>query len=314
MASDEVTVRIGEVIVNEGERSSDLYILLSGKVAVFKGIHKVAELDNPGTVIGEMSFFLGEQRSATLVAMSEVLMQKVSKSKLADFFSTNPEFAIKVASSLADKLNDTTQKVETLQSIKSKYERMQELAKNNTELQRIINDVTAAHTKSAEKIKDLLNQQSMMSQKVVEPFVGSTLDTVQSFLQTTGTKDTPFEFGTQRVQMDAASLVNILGDLQGWYVLGFPKATALSMTSKLTGGTYSDFTDDVVNFIKEFNNIIIGIVVSAMSEYKLTISTPTTVFGSETIRNMASKSPSIVIPFDTEFGKFYSIIYIEIVK
>lgn len=314
MAIEKVTFREGEVVFNEGERTTDLYYLVSGKLDVFKGTMKIAEIDKPGSFIGEMSFFLGDKRTATVIAQSSVELKKASMGKITKFFATNPKKALEVARSLASRLNDTSAQVMELMKYKQIYEQLSDYSEKNKQLRKILDSFEQKHDESMEKMKVMLNEKSMTSKKIIQPFVKRTLESVENFMSAEVKKEDSFSFGDKRLQMDISSLVNIVGDCKGWYVLAFPKSTALKMASRGCGETYKDVNDDVVNFIKEFNNIIIGWIVSSIEEYSLTISTPSIIFGTRSIKNMVKNEPSLVVPFRTSLGTFYALLSLHLIR
>lgn len=65
----------GETLIVEGETADDFFIVLNGRFIVFSGETAIAEIA-PGEPIGEMAFFSGETRSASVVAArrSQVLV------------------------------------------------------------------------------------------------------------------------------------------------------------------------------------------------------------------------------------------------
>ena len=69
--------RGGETILVEAEPSDGWYVLLSGKVGVYKKDFSVAEISKPGTVIGELGFLLNIPRTATLIAQESTLLLHV---------------------------------------------------------------------------------------------------------------------------------------------------------------------------------------------------------------------------------------------
>ncbi len=99
----------GTVLFEEGDASRDLYVLLSGAVSVTRAGWEVAEIAEPGAYFGEMSSLLGEPRSATVTALSEVRVLVVPPERLEDFFGTTPQLALRMARELARRLADTTQ-------------------------------------------------------------------------------------------------------------------------------------------------------------------------------------------------------------
>ena len=56
----------GQTIFLEGDDTQDLYVLVSGQVEIFKGDQKIRDIAEEGSVFGEVSFFLGDQRTASL--------------------------------------------------------------------------------------------------------------------------------------------------------------------------------------------------------------------------------------------------------
>ncbi|MFO7710161.1 MAG: cyclic nucleotide-binding domain-containing protein [Candidatus Woesearchaeota archaeon] len=314
MGTEQVTFNIGEVIVNEGEHSYDLYKLISGTVSIFKGTTKVTSISEPGELLGEMSFFIGKKRSATMVAETNVELERISKDGLADYFKENPDFAINISESLAKRLQDTTQRLTELERYKKMYDEIVKYAHSHPKLLETLDSFEKVQEWQEEKLKEMLNKKSLMSQKIIRPFVENTVNAVQQFLNTHVGQDEPFAFGEKDIDLDAASVVNLLGEFNGWYVMAFPKDVALAMTSKITGKEYDELNEDVVNYIKEINNIIIGWIIGAVKGYKFSISTPTAIFGADAVKNMISETPSMVIPFKTEFGEFYTIIFINIMK
>ncbi|MGM5488552.1 MAG: cyclic nucleotide-binding domain-containing protein [Nanobdellota archaeon] len=314
MGTETVRFNVGEVIVNEGEHSYDLYKLVKGTVSIFKGTTKVTSISDEGALLGEMSFFIGKKRSATMVAETSVELERISKEGLADYFKDNPDFAINVASSLAGRLQDTTQRLTELERYKRMYDEIVKYAHSHPQLLETLDSFEKVQEWQEEKLKEMLNKKSLMSQKIIRPFVDNTVTSVQQFLDSEVEEQEPFAFGEKDLALDAASVVNLIGEFNGWYIMAFPKEVSLSMTSKLTGKEYTELNEDVVNFIKEINNIIIGWIIGAIKGYKFTISTPTAIFGAKAVRNMIGETPSMVVPFKTPFGEFYTIIFINIMK
>src|SRR4051812_39806602 len=62
-----------EVIAEEGSPSVGWYVLLSGRVGVFKGELQIAEFSTRGAVFGEISSILRRPRTARLVALEPTM-------------------------------------------------------------------------------------------------------------------------------------------------------------------------------------------------------------------------------------------------
>ncbi|MCG6881284.1 MAG: cyclic nucleotide-binding domain-containing protein, partial [Deltaproteobacteria bacterium] len=67
-----VSYQTGETLFFEGDDTQDIYVLVSGRLDILKGTKKIAEIIKEGAVFGEMSFLLGEKRTATVKAMTDV--------------------------------------------------------------------------------------------------------------------------------------------------------------------------------------------------------------------------------------------------
>jgi len=98
---------IGEIIAKMGDQADAWYILLSGRVGVFKRDFSVAEISERGTVFGELGCLLNIPRTATLQALepTAVLYVKMSMDEVVEHY---PAFAKRILVSLAERLAKTT--------------------------------------------------------------------------------------------------------------------------------------------------------------------------------------------------------------
>ena len=103
------TFRAGETIFLEGDDTQDIYFLVSGAVAILKGRRKITEISDQGSVFGEMSFLLGERRTATVKAATDVRCVKIPKDEISSFIREFPEIMEEFAKFLAKRLDETSQ-------------------------------------------------------------------------------------------------------------------------------------------------------------------------------------------------------------
>jgi CRP/FNR family cyclic AMP-dependent transcriptional regulator len=96
-----------EIISKEGDLTFDWYVLVSGRIGVYKGEQKVGEFSERGVIFGELSGLLARPRTATMVAIveSEVM---VIESSIDEVVRTHPDIAHKILLSLAERLAKTT--------------------------------------------------------------------------------------------------------------------------------------------------------------------------------------------------------------
>lgn len=96
-----------EIICHQGDTGQYIYILQSGRLGIYKDDQLVSEYSKPGTILGEMSIILGDERSASIKAMED---SKVSVIRLSviDMVQNFPSFTVKILTVLAERLKETT--------------------------------------------------------------------------------------------------------------------------------------------------------------------------------------------------------------
>ena len=95
------------LIAEEGSAGGGWYVLLSGRVGVFKRDVKVAEFGTRGMVFGEISSILGRPRTARLVALEPTQVVHF-EADLDELIAHHPAVAKTVLISLAQRLERTT--------------------------------------------------------------------------------------------------------------------------------------------------------------------------------------------------------------
>ena len=99
----------GEKIIVEGTPGLDMYIILSGKVKVYKRINKkrlnLATL-GPDDFFGEMSLFLHSPRTATVEAVEKSEILTCDKKIFLDMVREEPELAAQILSTMAKRLQE----------------------------------------------------------------------------------------------------------------------------------------------------------------------------------------------------------------
>jgi CRP-like cAMP-binding protein len=98
----------GDVIAEEGSPGGGWYVLLSGRVAVFKQGTKITEFSTRGIVFGEISSILSKPRTARLVAVEPCQVVHFD-ANLDELVAKYPGVAKTVLISLAQRLEKTTE-------------------------------------------------------------------------------------------------------------------------------------------------------------------------------------------------------------
>jgi len=116
----------GEVLINEGDVSDALFILVSGQLKVFtsdeKGRELIYNILEPGEFFGEM-FLDGGPRSASVKAIVDAQCVVIDQAKFRGFMAAYPEFAEQLVATLIGRLRHATQQIRGL-ALDGVYERM----------------------------------------------------------------------------------------------------------------------------------------------------------------------------------------------
>ena len=97
----------GHIIEEEGSASLGWYVLLSGRVGVFKQNAQIAEFSKRGAVFGEIGSILRKPRSARLVALEPSSVMYFN-CDLDELVTQHPKVAKTMLMSLAERLVKTT--------------------------------------------------------------------------------------------------------------------------------------------------------------------------------------------------------------
>jgi len=108
----------GEVIVEQGEKSNTLFIILTGRVRVVtsdkRGREVILATLQPGDYIGEMSLIDNEAHSATVRAEVQTDMLALGRAEFARCLPENSSMAYAIMKGLVQRLRQADRKIESL--------------------------------------------------------------------------------------------------------------------------------------------------------------------------------------------------------
>ena len=114
------------IIISEGDETSSLYIILSGKVRVFGSDEKSKEVtllvQEAGSYFGELALLSDEPRSATVQALEQTVCGVISKVDFINWLKSHPDVAISLLGVLSEKIRFLTEKVKQM-ALSNVYER-----------------------------------------------------------------------------------------------------------------------------------------------------------------------------------------------
>jgi CRP-like cAMP-binding protein len=106
----------GQVLINEGDESDCVYILVAGELAIYKydreaQRHNVIAHASPGEMVGEMSFLDNLPRSASVKATTDCELQMMNRTSFDNLLLTQDKFIQNLIKTLSDRLRKANQKI-----------------------------------------------------------------------------------------------------------------------------------------------------------------------------------------------------------
>lgn len=144
-----------------------------------------------------------------------------------------------------------------------------------------------------------------MDVKFINPFVASIANVFETMVNTKVKVEKPMLKQADLITAEVSGIIGLSGDVQGCVVLSFPGDVATKIASKFAGTelpvNHPDFTDAV----GELANMVAG---NAKKDFPdqadVSISLPSVIIGPGHKVSQSKSSPFLVIPCDTEFGRF----------
>ncbi|MFA5111560.1 MAG: cyclic nucleotide-binding domain-containing protein [Desulfobaccales bacterium] len=120
----EVSVPAGTRIVSQGEAPEFFYVIQSGRVRVFRETEDRIRTDltelGPGTYFGEVALVTGQPRTASVEALEDAKLVKVSKQEFDSLLDQNPQLARHIIQQMASWLvaGDTRLETQVVHQVK----------------------------------------------------------------------------------------------------------------------------------------------------------------------------------------------------
>lgn len=106
------------VIINEGDHTDSLYVILSGKVKIFltddQQKEVIVAIQRAGDYFGELALLDEAPRSASVMTMEPCTLLMVSRAAFERYLASDPKIAISLMRGLAERLRATTENVKSL--------------------------------------------------------------------------------------------------------------------------------------------------------------------------------------------------------
>jgi len=103
--ADEVSLADGRVLIREGERGREFFVIIDGELGVRRKSRKIATMRDGGFV-GEMSLVMDKPRNATVTAEGPVRALVITDRAFKRLLEHSPGIQLKVMRALAERVPD----------------------------------------------------------------------------------------------------------------------------------------------------------------------------------------------------------------
>lgn len=113
-AAEEVRFNEDAVIFLQDDSAVHLYVIVEGTVRVFRGFTPSARTIKrfgPGEFFGDLAVLTGGRRTASALAETPVTCIRVSRSKLDRLLKKEPDIAVRVVHTLAERMAEVAREV-----------------------------------------------------------------------------------------------------------------------------------------------------------------------------------------------------------
>ncbi len=106
------------ILFMEGDDSSQLFIIETGKVKVFvtseDGKQVILNFMGPGEYFGELALIDGKPRSASVMTVADTTVVAVSRKKFQQFIADHPDYALEMMEQLVHRIRELTDSVKDM--------------------------------------------------------------------------------------------------------------------------------------------------------------------------------------------------------
>jgi CRP-like cAMP-binding protein len=104
-ASDEIAVKAGTILTDQGQQGREAFIVVDGSATVKRNGRKISSV-GPGAVIGELSLLDRGPRTATVTADTDMTVLVIDQRNFAGVIDQVPALSHKLLATLAGRIRD----------------------------------------------------------------------------------------------------------------------------------------------------------------------------------------------------------------
>ena len=146
-----------------------------------------------------------------------------------------------------------------------------------------------------------------MDVKLINPFLYGAKEVLQKMASVEATVGTPYIKQNDRATGDVSGIIGLTGDAIGSLAISFSESCICGIAGAMLSESFVQANQEVFDAVGEITNMISGVARTYLEKDTLTVwaGIPAVVIGKDHYVKHILKSPSIVIPFTTEYGSFF---------
>jgi chemotaxis protein CheX len=153
-----------------------------------------------------------------------------------------------------------------------------------------------------------------MNADFINPFLEALMNVLNTMANTPSQPEKPFLKKDSKAKGDITGIIGMAGEnIKGYLAISYTEPVILHVASQMLGETFTEINDVVVDIASEITNMVMGGAKKTLSEkgYQFGLSIPTTVTGKNHIISNKTSGPTIIVPFKTEIGDFFTEICLD---
>ena len=145
-----------------------------------------------------------------------------------------------------------------------------------------------------------------MDVKYINPFLQGTIEVLKKMAFVEPRPGKIYLKQTSLAHGDVSGIIGITGDMIGSLAISFSEPCICHLISRILGESHNEAKQEVFDGVGEITNMISGVARKHLEKEGMEVyaAIPSIIYGKDHTINHILKSPSIVIPFETDEGSF----------
>jgi CRP/FNR family cyclic AMP-dependent transcriptional regulator len=163
----------GTLIFSQGDKSDGIFIIREGRIKVFmsdeSGKEILIAILGPGEIVGEIASLDGQPRTASVTAIVDTRVARISLPEFRVFLEDNPDLAFEIIRILTSRMRDHATSISNL-AFKNVYERVVWLLEKHAE-QNDDGTLTIRQKFTQQDIGDMVGSSREMVSRVISELI-----------------------------------------------------------------------------------------------------------------------------------------------